>query len=165
MGLTDPRSAGSHNPGATNVYKIAGKKAAAITLGGDVFKGLVPVLLGRLLDLDDLALALIAMAAFLGHLFPLFFHFKGGKGVATALGVTLGLNVMVAAAMIVTWLAVLKLFRLSSLSAIITALLTPLYFYYIDGSPVFTVMSGMLSAMLIARHRSNIKKIIDGTED
>ena len=165
MGLPDPRSEGSHNPGATNVYKVAGKKAAAITLAGDVFKGLVPVLMGRLLGLDDMALALIAMAAFLGHLFPLFFHFKGGKGVATALGVILGLNVMVAAVMVVTWLMVLRLFKLSSLSAVITALLTPLYFYYIDGSAVFTVMSGILSAMLIVRHRSNIEKIIDGTED
>jgi len=165
MGLPDPRSEGSHNPGATNVYKIAGKKAAAITLAGDAFKGLIPIVLGRVSGMDEMVLSLIALAAFLGHLYPLFFNFKGGKGVATAFGVILGLDVVVAAAMLVTWLLVLRLSKLSSLSALVTALLTPLYFYFIDGSFYFTVMSGVLSLFLIVRHRSNIQKIIEGTED
>ncbi len=165
MGLPDPRSKGSSNPGATNVYKIAGKKAAAVTLAGDVFKGLVPIVLGRVLGLNEMVLSFIALAAFLGHLYPLFFNFKGGKGVATAFGVILGLNVVVAAALLATWLLVLKLFKISSLSALVTALFTPLYFYFIDGSFYFTVMSGVLSLFLIVRHRSNIKNIIEGIED
>ncbi len=165
MGLPDPRSEGSSNPGATNVYKIAGKKAAATTLAGDVFKGLVPIVLGRVLGLNEMVLSFIALAAFLGHLYPLFFNFKGGKGVATAFGVILGLNVVVAAVLLATWLLVLKLFKISSLSALVTALLTPFYFYFIDGSFYFTVMSGVLSLFLIVRHRSNIKNIIEGTED
>ena len=165
MKLPDPRSEGSRNPGATNVYKIAGKKAASITLVGDVLKGVLPVLFGRFLEMDTLTLSLIAMAAFLGHLYPLFFGFKGGKGVATAFGVIVALNVLVALAMLASWLFVLQIFKLSSLSALITALVTPLYFYYIDGSMIFTLMSGVLSALLILRHRSNIEKIIAGTED
>ena len=165
MGLPDPRSEGSNNPGASNVYMIAGKTPAAITLVGDALKGFIPVLIGRLLDMDEMVLSLIALAAFFGHLYPLFFHFKGGKGVATAFGVILALNWTVAIAVLLTWLSVLKLFKLSSLSALITALLTPLYFYYIDTSLTFTVMSGIVSSILIIRHRSNIVKILDGTED
>lgn len=165
MGLPDPRTEGSQNPGATNVLKIGGKKAAIITLVGDLLKGLLPVLLGVCLGAGELTLALIAMAAFLGHLYPIFYAFRGGKGVATAFGVILGLSWPVAAVVLITWLSVYYLFNLSSLSALVTALVTPLYFYFIDGSITFTVMSGLLSAMLILRHRSNIEKIIDGTED
>jgi len=165
MGLPDPRTEGSENPGATNVLKIGGKKAAIITLFGDLLKGLIPVLIGVLLGADELTLSLIAMAAFLGHLYPIFYSFRGGKGVATAFGVILGLSWPVAVAMLITWLSVYYLFKLSSLGALITALVTPLYFYFIDGSIIFTIMSGLLSAMLILRHRSNIEKIIDGTED
>ncbi|MGB5965696.1 MAG: glycerol-3-phosphate 1-O-acyltransferase PlsY [Sulfurimonadaceae bacterium] len=165
MGLPDPRTEGSENPGATNVLKIGGKKAAIITLFGDLLKGLIPVLIGVLLGADELTLSLIAMAAFLGHLYPIFYSFRGGKGVATAFGVILGLSWPVAVAMLFSWLSVYYLFKLSSLGALITALVTPLYFYFIDGSIIFTIMSGLLSAMLILRHRSNIEKIIDGTED
>jgi len=165
MGLPDPRSEGSNNPGASNMYKIAGKTPAAITLVGDALKGFIPVLIGRFLEMDEMVLSLIALAAFFGHLYPLFFHFKGGKGVATAFGVILALNWTVAIAVLLTWLSVLTLFKLSSLSALITALLTPLYFYFIDTSLTFTVMSGIISFILIIRHRSNIVKILDGTED
>ena len=165
MGLPDPRTEGSENPGATNVHKIGGKKAAVITLVGDLSKGLIPVLIGVLLGADELILSVIAMAAFVGHLYPVFFAFRGGKGVATAFGVILGLSWPVALAILITWLSVYYLFKLSSLSALVTALVTPLYFYFIDGSITFTVMAGILSALLILRHRSNIEKIIDGTED
>jgi acyl phosphate:glycerol-3-phosphate acyltransferase len=165
MGLPDPRTEGSENPGATNVHKIGGKKAAVITLVGDLSKGLIPVLIGVLLGADELILSVIAMAAFVGHLYPVFFAFRGGKGVATAFGVILGLSWPVALAILITWLSVYYLFKLSALSALVTALVTPLYFYFIDGSITFTVMAGILSALLILRHRSNIEKIIDGTED
>lgn len=165
MGLPDPRTEGSENPGATNVHKIGGKKAAVITLVGDALKGLVPVLIGQYLGVDELTLSLIAMAAFLGHLYPVFFGFKGGKGVATAFGVILGLSLPVAVAMLIVWLSVYYLFKISSLGALSTALVAPLLFYYIDGSITYTVMAGLLSAVLILRHKSNIEKLIDGTED
>jgi len=165
MGLPDPRTEGSENPGATNVLRICGKKAGIITLFGDLLKGLVPVLLGRYLGADELTLSLIAMAAFLGHLYPVFFGFRGGKGVATAFGVILGISLPVASAMLVIWLSVYYFFKISSIAALTTALMTPLFFYFIEGSITYTVMSGLLSAMLILRHRSNIEKIIDGTED
>ncbi len=165
MGLPDPRTQGSQNPGATNVMKIGGRKAAVITLIGDLLKGLIPVLLGVALNADELTLSLIALAAFLGHLYPIFHGFKGGKGVATAFGVILGLSWPVGIAVLMSWLVVYYLFKLSSLAALVTAMLTPLYFYFIDGSVTFTVLAGLLSAMLILRHRSNIEKIIDGTED
>ena len=165
MGLPDPRSEGSENPGATNVLKIGGKKAAVITLVGDLLKGFIPVIAGVMLGADELTLSLIAIAAFLGHLYPVFFGFKGGKGVATAFGVILGLSLPVAVAMLVVWLSVYYLFKLSSLGALSTALVTPVLFFYIDGSLTYTIMSGILSSILIMRHRSNIEKIIDGTED
>ncbi len=165
MGSPDPRTEGSENPGATNVLRICGKKAGIITLFGDLLKGLFPVLVGRYLGADELTLSLIAMAAFVGHLYPVFFGFKGGKGVATAFGVILGLSLPVASAMLVIWLSVYYFFKISSIAALSTALVTPLFFYYIDGSITYTVMSGLLSAMLILRHRSNIEKLIDGTED
>ncbi len=165
MGMPDPRREGSENPGATNVHKICGKKAAIITLVGDSLKGLIPVLAGLSLGGDEVVLSLIAMAAFIGHLYPLFFGFKGGKGVATAFGIILGLSLPVAVAMLIIWLSVYYLFKLSSLGALSTALVTPLLFYFLDGSIIYTIMSGLLCAMLIWRHRSNIEKIIDGTED
>ncbi len=165
MGLPDPRTEGSENPGATNVHKIGGKKAAVITLFGDLLKGLIPVLTGHFLGADELTLSLIAMAAFLGHLYPVFFGFKGGKGVATAFGVILGLSLPVAVAMLIVWLSVYYLFKISSLGALSTALVTPLFFFYIDGSITYTIMSGLLSAMLILKHKSNIEKLINGTED
>lgn len=165
MGIPDPRSEGSHNPGASNVYKIGGKKAAVFTLIGDALKGLIPVLIGRLLDLDQLSLSFIAFAAFLGHLYPIFFSFKGGKGVATAFGVFIVLNWQVALLILLTWLIIVKAFKLSALGALISALLTPIYFYLLDGSLVFTGLSFIISIILIYRHKSNIINIINGTED
>ena len=165
MGLPDPRTQGSNNPGATNVLRIGGKKAAAITLLGDMLKGLLPVLLAVLLNSDDLTLALVACAAFLGHLYPLFFGFKGGKGVATAFGAIAGVSWPVAAAMLVTWLVVAYGLKISSMSALVTAALAPFYFWWFSGSDALIVMSVFISILLIWRHRSNIQRILSGTED
>jgi len=164
LGLPDPRTQGSNNPGATNVLRIGGKKAAAITLAADMLKGFLPVLLAVLLNSDELTLALVAFAAFLGHLYPLFFGFKGGKGVATALGVILGLSWPVALAMMLTWLAVAYGLKVSSMSALVASALAPFYFWWLTGSEVFIIMSVLLSILLIWRHRSNIQRLIDGTE-
>lgn len=164
MGLPDPRTQGSNNPGATNVLRIGGKKAAAVTLFGDMLKGFLPVLIAVLLNSDELTLALVAMAAFLGHLYPIFFGFKGGKGVATAIGVILGLSWPVALAMILTWLLVAYGLKISSMSALVAAALAPFYFWWLTGSDVFIIMSVLLSTLLIWRHRSNIRRLLDGTE-
>ena len=165
MGLPDPRAEGSHNPGATNVYQIAGRKAAIITLLGDLLKGFIPVLIARVLGLDELVLAGVAMAAFMGHLYPIFYRFHGGKGVATAFGIILGINAWVALAMLLTWLLVYTTFKLSSLAALLTAFLTPLYFYFIDDASVYSGMAIVITVFIFYSHRSNIVKIIDGTED
>lgn len=164
MGLPDPRHEGSKNPGATNVLRLGGKKAAILTLFGDVIKGVVPVVLARLLGLDAAALALVALAAFVGHLFPVFFGFKGGKGVATALGVLLGLTWPVGLAVLFTWLVVAIVWRISSLSALVAAAAAPAYMWWWSGSAEFTAVTALMSLVLIARHRSNIQNLLNGTE-
>ena len=132
MGLPDPRGQGSGNPGATNVLRIGGKKAAAITLLGDFLKGLIPVLLASLLGVSALGLALVALAAFLGHLYPLFFGFQGGKGVATAFGAIIGLSLPVALAVLLTWVGVFALCRVSSVAALSAAALAPFYLWSVS---------------------------------
>jgi len=164
MGLPDPRTQGSNNPGATNVLRIGGKKAAALTLVGDFLKGLIPVLVGLVMKVEPPVLALIAMAAFLGHLYPVFFGFKGGKGVATALGVILGLSWQVALAALLTWLVMAKLFKISSLSALTAAVLTPLYCWLLTPQLEYILMLSVMSLLLIWRHRSNIQKLMAGEE-
>ncbi len=164
LGLPDPRTQGSNNPGATNVLRIGGKKAAVYTLLGDMLKGLIPVLIAVMLGSDEITLALVAIAAFLGHLYPLFFGFRGGKGVATAFGVILGINWHVALAVAATWLLVAYGMKISSLAALVAAVLTPFYFWWLDGSLPYIIMSAFVSTLLIWRHRSNIKKLIEGTE-
>ena len=164
MGLPDPRTQGSNNPGATNVMRIGGKKAAAITLLGDFLKGVVPVLLGVLLGMDTASLTLIGLAAFLGHLFPVFFRFQGGKGVATALGVMLVLSWPVAVAALLTWLVMAKVFKISSLSALIAAVLTPLYSYLLAPQWEHIALFALISLILIWRHRANIQRLIRGEE-
>lgn len=164
LGLPDPRTQGSNNPGATNVLRIGGKKAAVFTLLGDMLKGLIPVIIAVMLGSDEITLALVAIAAFLGHLYPLFFAFSGGKGVATAFGVILGINWHVALALAATWLLVAYGMKISSLSALVAAVLAPFYFWWLDGSLSYIIMSAFISVLLIWRHRSNIKKLVDGTE-
>ena len=164
MGLPDPRTMGSKNPGATNVLRTGNKKAAAVTLFGDFLKGLLPVLLGLALGMGPQTLALIALAAFLGHLYPVFFGFQGGKGVATALGVILGLSWQVAVAALLTWLLMAKVFRISSLSALTAAVLTPLYCWLLTPQPEFIALLLVISLLLLWRHRSNIQNLLSGRE-
>jgi len=164
MGLPDPRSEGSHNPGATNVLRYGGKKAAAITLLGDMLKGLVPVIVARLAGVEDSVVAAVAMAAFLGHLYPLFFSFHGGKGVATALGVFLGVSWPVGVALLLTWLAMAKLFKISSLSALTAAVLAPLYTWLLLPGTIFISLSFAIALLLLWRHRSNIQRLVTGAE-
>ena len=165
MGLPDPRSEGSRNPGATNVARIGGKKAAALTLIGDMLKGLLPVLVAHALDAGAVVLAGTALAAFLGHLYPVFFGFQGGKGVATALGVSFGLNWLAGLSIAGIWLLMALLFRYSSLSALTAIALAPAVFYwFMPELPVIIAMS-VLAVMLFWRHRSNIVNLISGKED
>lgn len=163
-GLPDPRTLGSNNPGATNVLRFGGKKAAAITLAGDTLKGVLPVLLGRLLEVSPESLALIGAAAFLGHLYPVFFAFHGGKGVATALGVFAALSWQVGIALVLTWLVVAKVFRISSLAALSASILAPLYVWWLSVEPAWLVMSFIVMLLLVWRHRGNIRRLLGGGE-
>jgi glycerol-3-phosphate acyltransferase PlsY len=165
MGLPDPRSEGSRNPGATNVLRFGGKKAAAITLAGDFLKGLLPVLLARLAGLEDIGLALTGLAAFLGHLYPVFFSFEGGKGVATAFGAILGLSWPVALATLGIWLFMAFVVRISSLSALTAAALTPLLGWWFNLPLVYNGVILAMVALLVWRHRSNIRNLLAGAED
>jgi glycerol-3-phosphate acyltransferase PlsY len=165
MGLPDPRTQGSGNPGATNVLRLGGKKAAAMTLGGDLLKGLLPVLLARLLVMADFVVALVGLAAFLGHLYPLFFGFKGGKGVATAFGVLLGLSWPVALAALATWLGIALVFKISSLAALTAAVLAPAYLWWFTAPLMYVAVGALMAGLLVWRHRSNIKNLLSGTED
>ena len=167
MGLPDPRTQGSNNPGATNVLRFGGKKAAAITLLGDGLKGVIPVVLARFVfGIEDYTwLILIGIAAFLGHLYPVFYGFKGGKGVATAIGVFLGVNLWGGLAFVATWLIMAKGFKISSLAALIATALSPLYFWMITGHTQLTLGVGVIAVLIFWRHRSNIQKLLDGSED
>lgn len=164
MGLEDPRQMGSGNPGATNVLRYGGKLAAILTLVGDIVKGVVPVVIARWLTDDPIVLAATTLAAFLGHLFPVFFGFKGGKGVATALGVWLALNVWVGLLLITTWLLTAFLTRYSSLSALVAALVAPLYVAWLVPGPAYLFAMIVMSVLLIYRHLPNIRKLMAGKE-
>lgn len=165
-GLPDPRTQGSGNPGATNMLRVGSKKMAAVTLVGDVLKGVVPVLIARLAGASlDLQIT-IGMTAFLGHLYPIFFGFRGGKGVATAMGVLLASSLMVGLSTVATWLFVAKVMRISSLSALIAFLLTPVYVWWWEpGQTYYLVVVCLITVLLFWRHRSNISKLIAGTGD
>jgi glycerol-3-phosphate acyltransferase PlsY len=166
MGLPDPRSGGSGNPGATNVLRLGGKKAAAITLAGDMLKGLLPVLAVRALGADINVQSAVAVAAFLGHLYPVFFGFRGGKGVATVLGVLLGLHWPVGLMTIASWLIIAKGFKISSLAALIAVLLTPLYILWLKpGEPAFLAAVIFMGTLLFWRHRANSRNLLRGDED
>ena len=171
-GLPDPRSHGSGNPGATNMLRTGKKSAAALTLIGDALKGYLAVLLAQVAaqvyGLPVYVPYLAALAAFLGHLFPVFHGFKGGKGVATALGVLLALDPRLGGLAVLTWLAVFALTRVSSLSALVAATLAPVYGYYLLGhGPETKYLAGilaLLSLLVLARHQSNIRKLLSGEE-
>lgn len=168
MGLADPRHYGSGNPGATNVLRSGNKFAAILTLLLDALKGFVPVLLVKLYGapygLGDGSVALVGLAAFLGHLWPVLFHFKGGKGVATAAGVLLGFEPMLGLATLATWALVAFIWRYSSLASLAAAVLAPAYqlLGWGGGPVVFAV--GVMSLLLIWRHEANIRKLLKGTE-
>ena len=162
-GLPDPRTEGSNNPGATNVLRLGGKVPAALTLLGDALKGLLPVLVARLLLDHPPSVALVALAAFLGHLYPVFFDFRGGKGVATALGALLGTSVTVGALAIVAWLAVSLTSRRSSLAALVTFALVPA-FLLIEGERTYAVLFVGIAALLFWTHRANLARLAAGTE-
>lgn len=164
LNLPDPRTQGSNNPGATNVLRIGGKKAAAIVLLGDGLKGFLPVFIGLQFGLNQQALALIALSAFLGHVYPIFFGFKGGKGVATFIGGLLALNYLIGLAFIATWLFVAKVLKISSLSALIATLLTPIYTYFLTQEFTTTYIILIICLWIFYTHRSNIKRILSGQE-
>lgn len=164
MGLPDPRSGGSGNPGATNMLRLGGKKAGAFTLAGDTLKGLVPVLITAALGASPALLTAVAVAAFAGHLYPVFFGFTGGKGVATALGVLSGISWALGGAIVLTWLLVVVATRYSSLSALVSALCAPVFAYWLSG-PVVAMGATVIAALLVWRHRGNIERLIAGTED
>jgi glycerol-3-phosphate acyltransferase PlsY len=164
MGLPDPREVGSRNPGATNILRYAGKTAAALTLLGDMLKGVIPVLIARAFTSDPAILAATAGGAFLGHLFPVFFGFHGGKGVATALGVSLALNPWLGLLLIATWMVMAAVFRYSSLSALVAALAAPLYTWWLMPHAAYVAMMVGMSALLIYRHRTNIRRLLAGQE-
>jgi len=167
MRLPDPHSYGSGNPGATNVLRTGNKLAAVLTLLGDAAKGYLAVFLARALvgvDVESWVLPAVAAAAFLGHLFPVFHGFKGGKGVATALGILLGISGWLGLATLSTWLIVAFFMRYSSLAALISAMFAPLYFIFLFGVQPMAGAIAIMSGLLIWRHKGNIKKLLDGTE-
>ena len=173
MGLRDPRSYGSHNPGATNVLRSGNKFAAVVTLLLDGLKGWLPVVLvrwfGHGYGLEDGTIAAVGLAAFLGHLYPVFFQFKGGKGVATAAGVLFGVDWLLGLATLATWVIIAFFSRYSSLAALAAAVFAPLYYlfgdraaWYVDKQILLAIFA--ISAMLVYRHRENITKLLKGTE-
>lgn len=164
MGLDDPRKHGSGNPGATNVMRIGGKKAAAVTLVGDALKGLIPVLIAKAAGVDNLLLSGVVFAAFIGHLYPVFFGFKGGKGVATSFGVTLGVAWLLGLVVSGTWFLVYKIGGISSLAALVAATLTPVYVWLIVKDPYLIGIFVLISTILLWRHKSNIQRLITGEE-
>jgi glycerol-3-phosphate acyltransferase PlsY len=164
MGLADPRSYGSRNPGATNVLRTGRRGAALLTLLGDSMKGVVAVVLARALGADDSAVVLAGLAAFVGHVFPVFHRFQGGKGVATAAGVLLALDPWLGGPTILTWSLIAYFFRYSSLAALVAAVFAPLWQVFLHGPGLTVLAVTVMSALLIARHRANIAKLMNGTE-
>lgn len=162
LSLPDPRTTGSKNPGATNVLRISNKLTAVTVLFLDILKGTIPVWGAYFLKIDSLYLGFIGVAACLGHMYPIFFNFKGGKAVATALGTLLPIGFILGGLLIVTWVLVMKFTKYSSLAAIVTVSIAPFYVYFLK--PLYVYPTLMLSALIIFRHRDNIKRLLKGTE-
>ena len=162
FGLPDPRSHGSSNPGATNVYRLGGKLPAVLVLVFDILKGTIPVWGSYFLGIEPFYLGLIGVAACLGHIFPLYFGFKGGKAVATAFGAMLPIGLGLAGLLIATWGLVVYLSGYSSLGAIVAVGLAPLFTYLIK--PAYTIPVAMLSVLIILRHKGNIVRLVRGKE-
>ena len=164
FGLPDPRTVGSGNIGATNIARSGKKLPAILTLLGDALKGWLPVWLALQTDMLMWVVAAVGLAVFLGHLYPIYHKFKGGKGVATALGVMLAVSGWLALACLVTWVLVFALSRISSLSAIVTAALSPIYAWFLLPYKNYVLMVLVMAVMLVWRHKSNIQKLLAGTE-
>lgn len=162
--LPDPRMEGSKNPGATNVLRLSGKKYAVIVLVGDMLKGVLPVLLARLLGAGPITMGFAAFAAVMGHMYPIFFQFRGGKGVATALGALLSLNLILGALVIATWLAIAHYTRYSSLASIVSIILAPLYSAMTMGNIEIIPPLFFITIFILYQHRDNITRLIDGEE-
>ena len=166
--LPDPHTYGSKNPGATNVLRTGNKAAAALTLVGDAGKGIVAVLLAKAITGEDIANSLVVplagLAAFVGHLFPVFHRFQGGKGVATAAGVLLGYDVWLGAGTLATWLIMAVFFRMSSLAALVAAVFAPLFAFWLFGVRPVMWATIPIALLLMMRHRANIARLLDGTE-
>lgn len=164
MGLPDPRRSGSNNPGATNVLRLGGKKAAAITLAGDLLKGLVPVLVVSAVGASSTIVAATGLAAFLGHLYPVYFGFRGGKGVATAAGVLFGISWQAGITLLALWLVVALVSRYSSLAALVATLASPLVLYWLGADNWYVVLALVMAGFLFWRHRANIGRLVRGEE-
>lgn len=169
MGLADPRTYGSGNPGATNVLRTGNRKAAVLTLLGDAAKGWLAVWLAIHFWATPFTIAITALCVFLGHLYPLFLGFKGGKGVATAAGVLLAIEPTLGLATLLTWVTIAFFFRMSSLAALAAAVFAPFYYFILSGviwewSPAIFLSITLISAALIYRHKANITRILQGTE-
>ena len=164
LGLGDPRLSGSGNPGATNILRIGGRKAALLTLLGDLIKGVVPIVIARLLGLEDWALAAVALATFLGHLYPVFFGFRGGKGVATALGILLALLPVLGLSVLGLWILVFAVTRVSSMAALLAAIGAVPIVFAVSSATSMRVLIMVLVPLILWRHRSNIRRLLDGSE-
>ena len=164
MGIEDPRSTGSNNPGATNVLRHGGKKAAIITLIGDMLKGLIPVLIATQLQMETTIIALTALFALLGHVFPLYYGFKGGKGVATFYGTILAINWQVGLIVLLIWLLIAALIKISSLSALVSIFSTPFVLWYFSHSMGLTMACAIMSMIVFWRHKQNIRSLLRGSE-
>ncbi|MEI8596633.1 glycerol-3-phosphate 1-O-acyltransferase PlsY [Photobacterium sp. Hal280] len=160
--LPDPRDSGSGNPGATNVLRIGGRGAAALVLVCDILKGMLPVWISYFLGINPFLLGIIGIAACLGHIYPLFFHFRGGKGVATALGALAPIGWDLSGMLIATWMVVAVLCGYSSLASMITALIAPMFTWWVK--PQYTMPVAMLSCLIILRHHENVRRLLDGKE-
>ncbi len=162
MGLSDPRDMGSHNPGATNVLRIGGRKAAILTFSGDILKGIIPILIAKYFDFSALWLSAVVVAAFLGHCLPIFFSFNGGKGVATAFGAVTTMHWQIGLILLLTWALIFFIFRISSLAGLSSALILPASTWYLS-TESFMPMT-IMSLLMVWRHQDNIRNLLSGKE-
>ena len=162
--LPDPRNLGSGNPGATNMLRTGNTKAAALTLTGDLLKGLIPLLIARGLGFDLLVLCLMGMAATIGHMYPVYYQFRGGKGVATTIGVLLGIHWLLAIIWVAIWISTAKLTSYSSLAALVATTLIPVIAYFMQQPAMVLYLTGGIAILVIWRHQTNIKNLLAGKE-
>lgn len=162
--LPDPCTKGSNNPGATNVLRLAGKKYATLVLVADLLKGTIPVLIAKMFETNPASIGFVALAAVIGHMYPIFFGYKGGKGVATAIGALLGFQFIVGIMVAATWLLVAKFFRYSSLASIISIFLAPFYGVLVTGQINVSTPLFLIALLIISKHKNNINRLLEGTE-